>query len=153
MLGKIGTITLRDNYDINDILKAIQKGDYEITHKRTFGKDTIYDIIDKKTVRNTENIQNWVIENDTNGRYKDFLWLKHPDVFKYTIGDKDLVQIHDIHPNNYGIVGYCGSFEWKNGEIKSLDGDVYSSDMLIYGFRCFNSENDKVGIDILVTEW
>lgn len=92
-------------------------------------------------------------------RYKKFVFLNKTEKFDVLFDKKDyeFVQVHDINfvnPNNIkvGIIGFSGVFEWKHGEITSLDGDSYYKDMDVYGYREV-SVDGKTVLDILVKEW
>lgn len=93
-----------------------------------------------------------------NPRYKDFTLLECPVRFKDMQADNDiqLVQLHSIaecEPND--VVGFCGVCSWTNNELKSLDGDSYSDEMLVYGYSWFTNEEENItkAIDILVLDW
>ena len=93
-----------------------------------------------------------------NPRYSDFTYFDEPNMFDEYFKDKDydVVQIHDINPisDKYpDPIGFVGKFEWKSNNITPLDGDSYTSDMLIYGYQEFTSVGNKKGIDILTDKW
>jgi hypothetical protein len=93
-------------------------------------------------------------------RYKDFTILDNPVIFSDLFVNKniDVVQLHSTQIINMDdhkdIVGFCGQCEWKNNQIKSLDGDSYSDNMKVYGYEWFSNEEEgiRVGVDILVGE-
>lgn len=93
-------------------------------------------------------------------RYKDFIILDKPMVFKDLFINKniDVVQLHSTQtydiPGGKDIVGFCGVCEWKNNQLKSLDGDSYTPNMLVLGYSWFSNEEEgvNVGLDILVGE-
>ena len=90
-------------------------------------------------------------------RYKDFTFLSTPVNFDKFFKNKayDVVQIHDITPIKKGsdeVIGFCGVFKWDGKNIKSIDHDSYTPDMLIYGYDEFTN-NDEKCLDILVVDW
>lgn len=98
-------------------------------------------------------------------RYKDFTYLDKPEKFCELMANKnyDTVQVHTAAPaEDNDIVGFCGSFSWKDNVLKSLDGDSYNQNMLVYGYSEFTSSkvvdekcvNDEKCLDILVdNDW
>lgn len=95
-----------------------------------------------------------------NERYRDFHIFKNPAKFneKFAGKDADVVQLHSIqtYGDNKDICGFCGQCSWKNGVLTPLDGDTYSENMTVYGYKWWNDEKEgiKWGLDILVgTDW
>ena len=104
-------------------------------------------------------MQDWkeIVKNDE--RYKDFVVLDTPVLFREMFADQNIprVQLHSIQmyetPKTKGIVGFCGVFRWEKNTIIPLDGDSYSEDTMVYGYEWFTHEGDKC-LDILVgNEW
>jgi len=87
-------------------------------------------------------------------RYKNFTILDEPVVFCEWQKDNniDLVQLHSLQDCGGDIIGFCGIFEWKNNELKPLDGDSYSKYTEVYGYSWF-FRDDKKCLDILVKAW
>lgn len=92
-------------------------------------------------------------------RYEDFTFFDEPVMFNefFKDSDYDVVQIHDINKlhikgHEDEIVGFAGSFKWKDNTLFSLDGDSYTEKMKVYGYELFDYEGEK-GLDILVKEW
>lgn len=83
-------------------------------------------------------------------RYKNITILEKPIKFLELFKDKDIciVQLHDMSDINDDIYGFSGQFKWENNKIISLDGDTYTSDMLVYGYEITDQYTD-----ILVKEW
>jgi len=89
-------------------------------------------------------------------RYCSFTVLDTPQVFRSFFAGKDfdVVQLHSLYPVDDGIVGFCGVCSWESGKLKSLDGDSYSEEMTVYGYREWSDEEASKGLDILVgTDW
>lgn len=91
-------------------------------------------------------------------RYSDFVYLNEPVEFYRCCEDKDydVVQIHDINPisnKHPEPIGFCGTFEWKSNILTPLDGDDYTSQMLVYAWHEFTSEDGLKCIDILTDKW
>lgn len=84
-------------------------------------------------------------------RYKDCTILDTPVKFCELFKNEDIpyVQEHDVTCYDWGIVGFSGVWSWINGECKPLDGDSYSADILVYGYRWFEKEGSRY-LDILV---
>ena len=84
-------------------------------------------------------------------RYKDCIILDTPVKFCELFKNEDIpyIQEHDVKRYDWGIVGFSGIWSWINGKCKSLDGDSYSADILVYGYRWFEKEGSKY-LDILV---
>lgn len=89
-------------------------------------------------------------------RYKDFTFLSMPLTFvklnTKLNEDIELVQLHCFNRDKLFNIGFCGSFSWKNNEVISLDGDVYTKNTLVYGYKFFTFDTDKTGLDIIVDE-
>ncbi len=93
-------------------------------------------------------------------RYKDFIYFDKskdkPVSFKELMAGEniDVVQVHSLQVlgnNGYEtIVGFCGSFEWKNGTLRPLDGDSYNPATLVYGYKWFTAIDGGRGLEILV---
>ena len=99
----------------------------------------------------TEELKNVLAAND---RYADFKILDTPVPFAEWAKGKnyDEVAVHDttIYEFEWGadIVGFAGSFEWKDNVLTSLDGDTYNPDMPVIGYEeCEGYEGE---VDILV---
>lgn len=91
----------------------------------------------------------------TNPKYKGFTFLPKPELFRDFFADKDypLVQLYDmtcISEND--IVGFAGVFSWMNRKFTPLDGDSYSPDLKIWGYKEFDNA-DKHCLSILSDEW
>ena len=92
-------------------------------------------------------------------RYKGFIYFKKPVKFDEYFKNQtfDLVQLHDIDIAPCGsFIGFCGSFSWQNNTIKPLDGDSYTPNMNIFGFREFaydDHDEEMSGLDILTDSW
>lgn len=90
-------------------------------------------------------------------RYKDFTVFDTPRPFDEMYKDRDIpyVQVHSVEiVKSKDIVGFCGCFEWKNNEIKSLDGDSYNKRMLVLGESWFTNSVGEKSLDILVgNDW
>ena len=89
-----------------------------------------------------------------NERYSDFKILDTPVPFAEWAKDKKYfaVQVHDTTVYKWDdgadIVGFAGSFEWKDNVLTSLDGDTYNPDMPVIGYEeCEGYEGE---VDILV---
>lgn len=97
-----------------------------------------------------------LISNEENkDRYKDFITLDNPVPFNEFAKDKniDCVQPHIIvSAQGKTFITWAGSFEWKNNELNSLDGDCYDKSMKILGYEWFGNVvgNFKCGLDIIV---
>ena len=97
-----------------------------------------------------------LISNEENkDRYQDFTILDNPVPFNEFAKDKniDCVQPHIIISHQgKTFITWAGSFEWKNNELNSLDGDCYDETMNILGYEWFGNTvgNFESGIDIIV---
>ena len=92
-----------------------------------------------------------------NPRYEDYIFFDEPAWFEEYFNDKDypIVQIHDINPISSRLpdpIGFVGRFRWKANEVISLDGDSYTSHMLIYGLDEFEYEGQTC-LNILTDRW
>lgn len=90
-------------------------------------------------------------------RYKDFTFLESPTEFNKTdlFSDKYAeIQLHDVNeiPDYPDVVGFCGVFRIKDGEIVSLDGDSYGSQMIVVGYEEFKYDNGTC-LDLLTIKW
>lgn len=63
----------------------------------------------------------------------------------------DVVQVHCFDRSTLDNLGFVGAFSWKNQTIIPLDGDSYSKETLVYGYK-FSKEKDKIILDIIVDE-
>lgn len=90
----------------------------------------------------------------TEKRYEGFTVLDAPAVFRTLFAGQDAqtVQLHSIDPCGDGIVGFYGVCSWIGSKIASLDGDSYSDDMDVYGYKWFKDRNGANCLDILVEE-
>ena len=92
----------------------------------------------------------------TDKRYKDFTYLDEPTEFCELFKDQnyDVVQVHDTTPiTGLGsIIGFAGQFEWKNNKLTPLDGDSYTSHMIVIGYNEFSHEGLKC-LDVLSEDW
>lgn len=104
---------------------------------------------------NMQYVPPWIatlVESDKR-RYKDFVFLKEPVEFSILFKDIDFpeVQVHAGAVIFDTLVGFMGAFKWTHNTITPLDGESYSTEMLVYGFRIFRDgvslENN---LDILV---
>lgn len=90
-------------------------------------------------------------------RYEGFKLLDHPVLLKDLFANIDVeyVQLHStqmISGKDYkSIVGFCGVFQWTDNQIKSLDGDSYTSEVFVYGYKWFVNEGERC-LDVLVGE-
>lgn len=86
----------------------------------------------------------------TDDRYKDFVIFDEPKPFcELFTEDIPVVQTHSTQVYKGIILGFCGTFSWKNHQIKSLDGDSYNEKMLVLGYEWFKT-GKKNCLDILV---
>lgn len=90
-------------------------------------------------------------------RYKDFVFLKKPTEFDKTnlFSEKYAeIQLHDVSkiPEYPDVLGFCGVFKVESEEIVSLDGDSYSSQMIVVGYKEFVYGNETC-LDLLTIEW
>ncbi len=95
-------------------------------------------------------------------RYAGFTLLDKPVPFCELFKNKSIpvVQLHSLEIFDIGkdlrdIVGYCGAFSWKDGNIESLDYDSYTKKTPVFGYSWFKNKNYKeYCLDILVgDEW
>lgn len=97
-----------------------------------------------------------LISNEKNkDRYEDFIILDNPVPFNEFAKDKniDCVQPHIIvSAQGKTFITWAGSFEWKNNELNSLDGDCYDETMNILAYEWFENkeENINCGLEIIV---
>ena len=128
-------------YDIEDFIKIKNA---LLLDEDSFIEDSLYNLYD-----DTENNPEPLWKNLP--RYEDFIEIK-PTPFNILFKDRDFetVQLHSIEPLNdlSDIIGFVGAISWLNNELKSLDGDSYYPEMLVYGYK----ETDE-GLDILVKDW
>jgi len=84
-------------------------------------------------------------------RYKRFFFLEKPVPFDELFKNRDIrvVQVHSAEVFEGELVGFCGGFEWKDGQVISRDGDSYNKGMKVLGYEWFNIEdNADEGITI-----
>ena len=96
-------------------------------------------------------------------RYKDFTFFDKPQdkpvPFDELMKDEniDCVQVYSLQTyeceGHKDIVGFSGVFEWKNNTLKSIDGDTYNPECLVYGYLWFKTKDGERGLDILVEEY
>ena len=91
----------------------------------------------------------------SNIKYKNYIFFKENEKFnKIFLGQAiSLVQTHYlmIHADNTDKISEVeGTFRWENNEIISLNGDVFSPETLVMGYKW--SEDNKI-LDILTDEW
>lgn len=99
--------------------------------------------------------------------------LKNPLYKNYTLMDKPLKFSELFRSQNFEVVElrsiikldsesmdkcgrFCGSFGWIDNKLKSLDGDSYNSDMIVYGYMSFENPEACIikGLSILVgSDW
>lgn len=92
-----------------------------------------------------------IIEN--NKRYKDFILLETPIRFKDLWANRtiQIVQLHCIGLcEDANIPGFCGAFSWQNNILTPLDGDCYSDETLVHGYKWLQGNRC---LSILVEEW
>ena len=76
-------------------------------------------------------------------RYKDFTIFDKTMKFNEFMANKNVsvVETHLTTIAEYDegkeLFGFCGTFEWKDNKIISLDGDSYNKEMTIYGYKWF----------------
>ena len=99
-------------------------------------------------------MEDWkeIVSNDI--RYKNFKILDEPQCFSDMYKDRDFetVDVHSVYViSNTQILGFCGSFQWKNGYVIPCDGDTYNREMLVLGYEY----DERVDVlDILVgNDW
>ena len=83
--------------------------------------------------------------------YKNFTYLEQPMEFCDTFLFSDNFDRIQIHDNN--IVGFAGVCKVENGEVIPLDGDFYTKHMTVIAYRVFVTDNEELGLDLLVTDW
>ena len=88
-------------------------------------------------------------------RYSEFIILDEEKPFNEFFKDKDFdyVQLHSSQIfDEHHIFGFAGVFNWKNNNLKSLDGDYYSDDMSLIGYNYFDNPEEGIynGLEILV---
>lgn len=90
-----------------------------------------------------------------NELYEDFTIVDDPIPFKEMYAGRDIsrvelysTQVFTVDGKDH-IMGFCGVFEWKDGEVHPLDGDSYSDSVLVLGY-----DEDEDGLCILVgNDW
>lgn len=88
--------------------------------------------------------------------YKDYTFPSCPirpfiEVPEKNQIDIDRVKLYCFNRSTLEDYGYVGVFSWKNKTIVPLDGDTYSKDTLIYGYKFYFKEN-KTFLNIIVDE-
>lgn len=96
-------------------------------------------------------------------KYSEFTFLKDSIPFNELFADEDFdyVSVYSTTILNFkdkkkDIVGFCGSFKWKDKILTSLDGDSYSEAMSVLGYKKFTNPSKDIynGIGILVgNDW
>ena len=106
----------------------------------------------------------WILvgseELSKNPLFEGFKLLDQPQKFSelflnQNFDDVELVSIIRLMTEK-NVGRFLGAFEWKDNEIKSLDGDSYNSDMTVYGYEFFENPEAGVlnGLSILVgNDW
>ncbi len=89
-------------------------------------------------------------------RYRQFVLMDNPAPFCNTplFSEKyECIQIHDVTPvGEDDIIGFAGRCRIRDGKLVSLDGDSYSPEMIVFGYKEFENENG-ICLDLLVDEW
>jgi hypothetical protein len=95
-----------------------------------------------------------------NERYADFVLLDTPVPFAEWAKDKyyDEVQVHDTALYKWGddkvdIIGFAGSFGWKDNILTSLDCDIYDPNMPVIGYKEYEEYEGEVDILVKAGEW
>ena len=99
-----------------------------------------------------EELKELISSEENKARYEDFVILDNPVPFNEFAKDKniDCVQPHTIISfKGKTFITWAGSFEWKNNEINSLDGDCYNETMNVLAYEWFGN-TVKSGLDIIV---
>jgi len=104
---------------------------------------------------NKEELKVLISSEENKDRYKDFVILDNPVPFNEFAKDKniDCVQPHIIISHQgKTFITWAGSFEWKNNEINSLDGNCYDETMNILAYEWFENKEENVncGLEIIV---
>lgn len=88
-------------------------------------------------------------------RYMDYYLFDEPVIFSKWKANKDVdaVFIHSILKYKNSLIGFAGAFTWKDDYVISLDGDNYSKDMIVYGFKWSVNEDNEPILNILVENW
>ncbi len=102
-----------------------------------------------------EELKVLIFNEENKARYQDFTILNNPVLFNEFARDKniDCVQPHVIiSAKDKTFITWAGSFEWKNNELNSLDGDCYNETMKILAYEWFENKeiNIECGLDIIV---
>lgn len=89
-------------------------------------------------------------------QFKSHIFLDDPVSFSELFKDKNInvVDVYSIYSAEMGST-FCGTFRWKNNDIRPLDGDTYNKDMLVYAYKFYESKDKDIsGLSILVgTDW
>lgn len=89
-------------------------------------------------------------------QFNSHFFLDDPIPFSELFKDKNInvVDVYSIYSAEMGSV-FCGTFRWENNDIRSLDGDTYNKDMLVYAYeKIINESNGFSSLSILVgTDW
>jgi hypothetical protein len=101
-----------------------------------------------------EELKVLIFSEENKARYQDFTILDNPVPFNEFANDKniDAVQPHiivSVPIQGKKFITWAGSFEWKNNEINSLDGDCYNETMNVLAYEWFGN-TVKIGLDIIV---
>ena len=90
----------------------------------------------------------------SNKRYADFTILEKSKRFNEMFAGQNIpcVQLHstELLSDLSDIVGFCGTFGWKDGILTPLDGDSYAEDMSVLGYNWFTNENGEKCLNVLV---
>ena len=102
-----------------------------------------------------EELKALIFSEENKARYQDFTILDNPVPFNEFAKDKniDCVQPHTIiSAKDKTFITWAGSFEWKNNELNSLDGDCYNETMNVLAYEWFGNAvgNFESGLDIIV---
>ena len=89
-------------------------------------------------------------------QFNSHVFLDDPVPFSELFKDKNInvVDVYSIYSAEIGSI-FCGTFRWKNNDIRSLDGDTYNRDTLVYAYKFYESKDKDIsGLSILVgTDW
>ncbi len=73
--------------------------------------------------------------------YKKFTFLDTPTKFSELFADYDDIDVETHSADIWEIagkkklVGFCGTFKWKDKNVIPLDGDSYNKDMTVFGYK------------------
>lgn len=95
-------------------------------------------------------------------QYNDFTILDTPMPFsEFQSGNKiALVQIHalNVYMRSDGSefkddeLMFVGVFEWDGNNVRSLDGDTYNKDAVVYAYEWFHDDDGTLCLDIVTGE-